>query len=52
MFSEWQQLDLKLCSKHYYKTNLLHQIVMPQISGVLQHNYSTITAGHADEQFM
>ncbi len=37
-----------------YKTDLMHQIVAPQLSGGGQHNYSTKTrqAGHAYEQYM
>ncbi len=51
-FSELNKLYLKLCCKNYYKINLLHQIVVPQVSGGWQHNYSTKTrqAGYANEQ--
>jgi hypothetical protein len=43
---------LKLCSKKYYKIDLLHLIVTPQLSGGWQHNYATKTrqAGFANEQ--
>jgi hypothetical protein len=47
-------LNLKLCSKKYNKIDILHLIVVPQLSGGWQHNYSTKTrqAGHANEQPM
>ncbi len=53
ILSELHQLDLKLCSKQSYKTDLLHRIVVPQQSGGCWHNYSSKTrqAGCANEQF-
>ncbi len=50
--SELHNLNLKLCSKQYNKSDLLQLIVVPQLSGGWQHNYSTKTrqAGHANEQ--
>jgi hypothetical protein len=41
-----------LYSKKYYKIDLLHWIVLPQLSDGCQHNYSTKArqAGHANEQ--
>jgi hypothetical protein len=47
-------LNLKLCSKKYNKIDILHLIVVAQLSGGWQHNYSTKTrqAGHANEQPM
>jgi hypothetical protein len=41
--SELHSLNLKLWSKQYNKIDLLHLIVVPQLSGGLQHNYSTKT---------
>jgi hypothetical protein len=45
-------INLKLCGKQYNKIDILHPIVVPQLSGGCQHNYSTKTrqAGRADEQ--
>jgi hypothetical protein len=37
------KLDLKLGSKQYYKTNLMHLIVVQQLSGGWWPNYSTKT---------
>jgi len=47
-------LNLKLCSKQYNKIDLLQTIVVPQLSGGWQHNYSTKTrwAGCANEQYI
>jgi hypothetical protein len=47
-------LNLKLCTKEYNETDLLHLIVVPQLSGGWQHIYSTKTwqAGRAHEQSM
>jgi hypothetical protein len=47
-------LNLKLCSKQHNKIDLLHLIVVPQLSGGWQHKYSTKTlqAGCANEQSM
>jgi hypothetical protein len=47
-------LNLKLWSKQYNKSLVLHLIVAPQLGGSRQHNYSTKTrqAGHANEQSM
>ncbi len=33
MLSELKKLDLKLSSNQYYKIDLLHWIVVPQLSG-------------------
>jgi hypothetical protein len=52
MLSVHHSLNLNLCSKQY--NNFLHLIVVPQLSGGWQRNYSTKTrqAGHANEQSM
>jgi hypothetical protein len=49
---ELYNLNLKLCNKWYDKIYLLHQIVVPQLNGGWQQNYSTKTrqADHANEQ--
>jgi len=54
MLSELHSLNLKLCSKQYNKKFVLHLIVVPQLGGGRQHNYSTKTrqAAHANEQSM
>jgi hypothetical protein len=52
MLSELHNLNLKFCRKQYYNSNLLCQIVAPQLSGGWLHNVSTKTwqVGHANEQ--
>jgi hypothetical protein len=47
-------LNLKLCIKQYNKIELLHLIVVPQLSGGWQHNHPTKTrqASSANEQSM
>jgi hypothetical protein len=47
-------LNLKLCSKQCNKIDLLHLIVVPQLRGGWQHNYSNKTrqAGPANEKSM
>ncbi len=54
MLSENHNLNLKLRSKQYNKIDLLHPIVVPQLSGSRQHNYPTKTRelGRANEQSM
>jgi hypothetical protein len=54
MLSELHSLNLKLCSKQYNKKNVLHLLVVPQLSSGWQHNYTTKTrlAGLAKEQSM
>ncbi len=54
MLSELHSLNLKLCSKQYNKKFVLHLIVVPQLGGSWQHNYSTKTrqAVRANEQSM
>jgi hypothetical protein len=51
---ELHSLNLKLCRKVYNKIDLLDLIVVPQLSGAWQHDYSTKIrqAGHANEQPM
>jgi hypothetical protein len=41
MLSELHNLDLKLYSKKYNKIDLLPLIIVPQLSGGWQLNYST-----------
>jgi hypothetical protein len=52
MLSELRNLNLKLCSKQYNQTFILHLIVVPQLSSGWRHNFSTKTrqAGCANEQ--
>jgi hypothetical protein len=52
MLSENHNLNLKLCTKQYNKIDILHPIVVPQLSGSRQHNYPTKTRelGCANEQ--
>jgi hypothetical protein len=47
-------LNLQLCIKQCNKIDLLHLIVLPQLSGGWQHKYSTKTRkeGHVNEQYM
>jgi len=47
-------LNLNLCGKQSNKFDLLHLIVVPQLGGGWQHNYSTKPrlAGSANEQSM
>jgi hypothetical protein len=54
MLSELHSLNLKLYSKQYNKKFVLHLIVVPQLGGGRQNNYSTKTrqAGRANEQSM
>jgi hypothetical protein len=54
MLSDLHSLNLKLCSKQYNKNFVLELIVVPQLSGDWQHNYSTKTrqAGQANGQSM
>jgi hypothetical protein len=55
MLSEFHHLKLKLCSQQYNKKFLLPlMIVVPQLSGGWQHNYSSRTrqAGCTNEQSM
>jgi hypothetical protein len=54
MLSELHNLNLKLCSKQYSKSFVLHLIGVPQLSSGWQHSYSTKTrqAGRANEQSM
>jgi hypothetical protein len=40
---ELHNYTLKFCSKQYNKIDLLQLIVVPQLSGGWQHNYSTKT---------
>ncbi len=51
---ELHNLNLKLCSKQYNKVDLLHLIVVPQLSVGWQHNYLSKTrqSGQANEQSM
>ena len=52
MLPELHNLSSKLCSKRYNKHFVLHLIVVPQLGGSRQHNYSTRTrqAGRANEK--
>jgi hypothetical protein len=52
MLCELHSLNLKLCSKQYYKIFVLHLIVEPQLSSGWQHNYSAKTrqVGNTYEQ--
>jgi hypothetical protein len=54
MLSEFHSLNLKLCSKQYNKSYVLHLILVQQPSSGWQHNDSTKTeqAGHDNEQSM
>jgi hypothetical protein len=54
MLSELCYLNLKLCSKQYNKSFVLHLILSPQLSSGWRHNYSNKTRqeGHANEQSM
>ncbi len=47
-------MNLKLCSKQYNRIDILHWIVVPQLSGGWQHKYSIKTrqAGWANKQSM
>jgi hypothetical protein len=47
MLSEEHKLDLKLCHKWCKEIDLLHLIVVPQLGGGKQHNYSTKTSSLA-----
>jgi hypothetical protein len=52
MLSDVHSLNLKLYCKKYNKIDLLNLIVVPQVSGGLQNNYSgkTRPPGHANEE--
>jgi hypothetical protein len=52
MLSALHNLSLKLDSKQKNKIDLLHWILVPQLSGGWQHNYLTKTrqVGSASEQ--
>jgi hypothetical protein len=54
MLFELHNINLKLCNKQYNKIDPLHLIVVPQLSGGWQHNYSTQKrqAVCANEQFI
>jgi hypothetical protein len=54
MLSELNSLNVNLCGKQYNKIDLLHLIVVPQLSSGWRHNYSTKTrnVGRAIEQSM
>jgi hypothetical protein len=54
MLTELHSLNLKLCSKPCNKIDVLHLIVVPELSGGWQHNYSTKAkqVGHANRQSM
>jgi hypothetical protein len=54
VLSELHSLNLKLGSEQYNKIDLLHLIVVPQLSSGWQHDYSIKTrqVGQANEQSM
>ncbi len=49
-----RNLNLKFCREQNNKNDLLHLIVIPQLSDGWEHNYSTKTSqvGLANEQYM